>query len=62
MTFHIGVALRALLLGASASALIPMLALADPAPAYSDLLRQAQSSPRLKEAQATIGQAEGLVR
>jgi cobalt-zinc-cadmium efflux system outer membrane protein len=42
--------------------LVPSLALADPAPAYSELLRQAEKSPRLMEAQAGIGQAEGLAR
>jgi cobalt-zinc-cadmium efflux system outer membrane protein len=62
MIFHTGGALRALLLGASASVLVPSLALADPAPAFPDLLRQAQTAPRLKEAQASIGQAEGLAR
>lgn len=34
--------------------------LADPAPSYPDLLRQAQAAPRLKAAQAGISQAEGL--
>lgn len=54
--------LGAVLLGASIGVLVPSLALADPAPAYSELLRQAQKSPRLMEAQAGIGQAEGLAR
>ncbi|WP_303832160.1 TolC family protein [Asticcacaulis taihuensis] len=54
--------LGAVLLGASIGVLVPTLALADPAPAYSDLLRQAEKSPRLMEAQAGIGQAEGLAR
>ncbi len=54
--------LGAVLLGASIGVLVPSLALADPAPAYSELLRQAQKSPRLMEAQANIGQAEGQAR
>jgi len=54
--------LGAVLLGASIGVLVPSLALADPAPAYSDLLRQAEKSPRLMEAQANIGQAEGQAR
>jgi len=62
MTFKFGGALSALLLGAGTSLLVPSHALADPAPAFHDLLRQAQASPRLREAQATIGQAEGLAR
>lgn len=62
MTFHTGAALRALLLGASLTVLVPSLVLADPAPAFPDLLRQAQTAPRLKEAQANIGQAKGLAR
>lgn len=35
---------------------------ADPAPPFSELLRQAQNAPRLREAEARIGQAEGLQR
>jgi cobalt-zinc-cadmium efflux system outer membrane protein len=54
--------LGAVLLGASIGVLVPSLVLADPAPAYSELLRQAQKSPRLMEAQANIGQAEGQAR
>ncbi len=54
--------LGAVLLGASIGVLVPSLALADPASAYSELLRQAQKSPRLMEAQANIGQAEGQAR
>jgi cobalt-zinc-cadmium efflux system outer membrane protein len=54
--------LGAVLLGASIGVLVPTLSLADPAPAYSELLRQAEKSPRLMEAQAGIGQAEGLAR
>lgn len=53
----------ALLLGASAFALLAGPALADPAPPFPDLLRQAQATaPRLSEARAEIARAEGLAR
>ncbi|ESQ83037.1 transporter [Asticcacaulis sp. AC466] len=61
MTFQYGGALTALLLGVGAS-LPPTLAAADPAPSFQELLRQAPSAPRLQESQATLGQAEGLLR
>lgn len=52
-----------MLLGASASALCAGAALAEPAPAFPDLLRQAQATaPRLSEARAEIARAEGLAR
>ena len=54
--------LGAVLLGASINVLAPSQVVADPAPAYGDLLRQAETSPRLMAAQAGIGQAEGLAR
>lgn len=50
-------------LGVSALSLSSSGALADPAPAFSELLRQAQTSaPRLAEARADIARAEGLAR
>ncbi len=52
--------LRAALLGASAVALAAVPALADPAPPFSVLLRQAQSAPRLAESRAEVAQASGL--
>ena len=55
-------ALSALLVGTSLIALVPVIAVADPAPSYPELLRQANAAPRLKAAQAGISQAEGLAR
>jgi cobalt-zinc-cadmium efflux system outer membrane protein len=53
----------ALLLGVSAYALCTGAALAEPAPPFPDLLRQAQTSaPRLAEARAEVARAEGLAR
>lgn len=60
MSIHHRGLLRAALLSAGASALAWAPALADPAPAFSDLLRQAQSAPRLAERRAEIDQARGL--
>ena len=55
--------LRAALIGASAVAVCAGAAAADPAPPYSELLRQAQASaPRLAEARAEIAKATGLAR
>ena len=51
--------LCAVLAGVSLYALV-LPACADPAPSFSQLLRQAGDAPRLREAQAGIGQAEGL--
>lgn len=62
MSFPNGKALRALFFGTSLIALAPIIAAADPAPSYPDLLRQANAAPRLKAAQAAISQAEGLAR
>lgn len=62
MSFHNGRALRALLLGAGITVLVPATAAADPAPSYRDLIRQAKDTPRLREAQAGIAQAEGVER
>ena len=53
--------LCAVLAGASLNALA-MPAGADPAPSFPELLRQAENAPRLKEAQAGIAQAQGLLR
>lgn len=53
--------LRAVLIGASVAALCAGAALADPAPPYAELLRQAQpSAPRLAEARAETARASGL--
>lgn len=53
----------ALLLGVSAFALCTGAALAEPAPPFPELLRQAQATaPRLAEARAEIARAEGLAR
>lgn len=54
--------LGAVLLGASLGGFVPSLASADPAPPFHDLLRQAQSAPRLKAAEASLDQAEGLAQ
>ncbi len=55
--------LRAALIGVSAVALSGGAALADPAPPYSELLRQAQTAaPRLAEARAEVARATGLAR
>jgi cobalt-zinc-cadmium efflux system outer membrane protein len=62
MLLPIGGTLRALLLGTSLIALVPAIAVADPAPSYPELLRQANAAPRLKAAQAGVSQAEGLAR
>ncbi len=53
--------LRAVLAGASLCALA-MPACAAPAPSFSELLRQADNFPRLREARAGIDEAEGLLR
>lgn len=58
-----GRTLRALALGLSWQALLAGAALAEPAPPFRDLLRQAQATaPRLAEARAEIARAEGLAR
>ena len=55
--------LRAALAFVAAGALSSGPALADPAPAYAELLRRAQSAaPRLAESRASIAQSEGLAR
>lgn len=55
--------LRAVTLGASLHALCVGAALAEPAPPFGELLRQAQSTaPRLAEARAEIARAEGLAQ
>jgi len=54
--------LSAALFGAGACALAAAPALADPAPPFSELLRQAQSAPRPAESRAEVDQAEGLAR
>lgn len=55
--------LQAVLLGVSASALCAGAALADPAPPYPELLRQAQAAaPRLAESRAEIARAQGIAR
>lgn len=55
--------LRAATLGVSLCALSAGAALAEPAPPFSELLRQAQAtSPRLAEARADIRRAEGLAQ
>jgi cobalt-zinc-cadmium efflux system outer membrane protein len=55
--------LRAAWLGVSASALLAGGALADPAPPFAALLRQAQTTaPKLAEARAEIARAQGLAR
>lgn len=52
-----------LLLGLSLQSLLAGAALADPAPPFRELLRQAQATaPRLAEARAEIARAEGLAR
>lgn len=62
MSFPDGRALRALFLGTSLIALVPVIAAAAPAPSYPDLLRQSTAAPRLKAAQAGIFQAAALAR
>lgn len=55
--------LCAVLIGASAVAVCAGAAAADPAPPYSELLRQAQTSaPRLAQARAEIARATGMAR
>ena len=54
--------LSAVLLGASVVALVAAPALSDPAPPFSELLRQAQSAPRLAESRSEIDQARGLAQ
>ncbi len=53
--------LCAVFAGASLYALT-LPACADPAPSFSELVRQAENAPRLREAQAGVTQAEGLYR
>ncbi|MBB3892899.1 cobalt-zinc-cadmium efflux system outer membrane protein [Phenylobacterium haematophilum] len=54
---------RTLLFGLSLQALLGSAALAEPAPPFKELLRQAQATaPRLAEARAEIARAEGLAR
>lgn len=52
--------LRAALFGAGTCALFAGPALADPAPPFPELLRQAQSAPTLTERRSEIDQASGL--
>jgi cobalt-zinc-cadmium efflux system outer membrane protein len=53
---------RAALFGASACALVVGPALADPAPPFLELMRQAQTAPTLAESRAEVDQAEGVAR
>ncbi len=54
--------LHAALLGAGAYALVSGPALADPAPPFSELLRQAQAAPTLAESRSEVDQAQGLAQ
>lgn len=61
--FHHRRPLRAATLGLTALGLCAGSAVAEPAPPYAELLRQAQpTAPRLAEARAEIARAEGLAR